>query len=147
MQYNACEMLKTPYFFKTFSSCWVFSWVFCMRVFVIGIWFYFTFIDFYYLSMFWDSLLYSLAFCGNQLFKSYHNSTDWLEYDAGSECGESQYKLLTVLNPFFAFFVYLYFTFIELLQGYFLSPSFENFLDEIYSFNRSFNLYIENSLV
>ena len=41
--------------------------------------------------------------CGNQLFEFYQNSTDWLPHDAGSGCGESQKRLVTVLYPFFSF--------------------------------------------
>ena len=71
-------------------------------------------------------------FCENQFFEFYRNSTDWLPHYAGSECGESRNRLQTVLYPFSSFFVYLYFTFIELLRGYFLSTCLANFLDKIY---------------
>ena len=60
-----------------------------------------VFIDFYYWSLFWDSLFYCLTFCRNQLFQFYRNSTDWLSHDAGSGCGRSRNKLLTVLYLFF----------------------------------------------
>ena len=86
--------------FLTHSS-WAFS---CMRFAVIWISFQFTFIEFYYWSLFWNSLLYCLAFCGNQLFEFYRNSTDWLPHDAGSGCGESRNRLITVLYSFLFLF-------------------------------------------
>ena len=105
----------------------------------------FTFIDFHYWGLFWDSLFYCLAFCGNQLFEFYRSSTDWLSHDAGSGCGESWNRLLTVLYLFF-FFVYLCFAFVWLFHGYLLRTFLVNFLDDIY-FNRSFNWYIGNFLI
>ena len=69
-------------------------------------------IHFYWFSygrLFWDSLLYCLAFCGNHLFEFYCNSTDSLPHDAGSGCGESRSRLLTVLYPFFFCLLVLYF--------------------------------------
>ena len=92
----------------THSSRWAFSWVFCMRFAVIQI-FWFTFIDFYYWSLFWDSLFYCVAFCRDHLFGFYRNSTDWLSHDVGSGCGESWNRLLTVLYPFFFCLLVLYF--------------------------------------
>ena len=74
-----------------------------MRFAVIRKSFQFTFIDFYYWSLFWDSLFYCLAFCGNLLFEFYRSSTDWLSHDGGSGCGESWNRLLTVLDLFFFF--------------------------------------------
>ena len=118
MQYNACEMLETAFFsFLTHSSCWGFLWVFCMRFAVIRISFQFAFIYFYYLTLYWDSLLYCLAFCRNQLFEFYRNSSDWLPHNAGSECGESRNRLLTVLYPFFFFFFCL------LVFYFYIAPS------------------------
>ena len=43
------------------------------------------------------------------LFEFYHTSTDWLPHDLGSGCGESQNRLLTVLQPFFFCLFILYF--------------------------------------
>ena len=50
-----------------------------------------------------------LAFCRNQLFKFYRNSMDWLPHYAGSGCGDSRIRLLTVLYLFFFCLHVLYF--------------------------------------
>ena len=95
--------------FLTHSS-WAFSWVFCMYFAVIWISFYpllVTFITCW--SLFWDSLLYCITYGGNQLFEFYRNSTDWLPHDAGSGCGESRNRLITVLYLFFFCLPDLYF--------------------------------------
>ena len=109
MRWHACITLMYNLLFLTHSSCWAFSWEFCMCFSVTRISFWFTFIDFYYWSLFRDSLLYWLAFCGNQFFKFYRNSTDWLPHDVGSGCGESRNRLLTVLYRFFFCLLVLYF--------------------------------------
>ena len=90
---------------------------------------YVTFWYFYYLvkcacgerlaSRLWNSFLFLTqssclgfpwAFCGNQLFEFYRNSTDWLQHDTGSGWGESPNTLLTVLYFFFfcLLVVYIY---------------------------------------
>ena len=60
----------------------------------------FTFIDFYYWILFFDSLLQCLLFCGNHLFYFYRDLTDWLPHDATSGCGDSQNRLQIVLHVF-----------------------------------------------
>ena len=45
-----------------------------------------------------------LAFCLNQLFEFYWDSSDWLSRDKGSGCGESRNRLQTVLYIDFCFF-------------------------------------------
>ena len=61
------------------------------------------------LCLFWDSLLYCLAFCGNQLFELYRNSTDCCHMMRDLSVGESRNRLLTVLYPFFLCLPALYF--------------------------------------
>ena len=99
--------------FLTHSS-WAFSWVFCMPFTVIWMLFLFTFIDSYYWSLFWVSLLYCLAFYGNYLLGFYCNSSDKL----------SQYLFLFYL-PVLYFYV-----------------STQVVVTIFTNFNRSFNLYI-----
>ena len=120
--------------FSTHSS-WGFSWVFCMRFAFIRIPFQFAFIDFCYWSLFWDSLLYCLVFCENQLFDIHRYSTDWLPHDvgSGSGCGKSRNRLLTVWYPFFIFFIYF---FCLLVLYFYVAPS--HLLFESFSCTRNF---------
>ena len=48
-------------------------------------------------------LLYCLAFCGNQSFEFYRNSTDLLPHDTGSGSGECRNSLQTVISFLFLF--------------------------------------------
>ena len=53
------------------------------------------------LCLFWDSLLYCLAFCGNQLFELFLSQFNWLlPHDAGSGCGGI---LEQITNSFISF--------------------------------------------
>ena len=87
---------------------WIFSWVFCMCFTVIWISLYFTFLDFYYWSLFWDSLLYCLTFCGNQLFEFCCNYIDWLSHYVGSGCGRGISEQIT--NSFVSFLLLFTYT-------------------------------------
>ena len=109
MRWNACiEIMKQLTIFNSLKLLGFFMRVlhaFCHHSNIILI----HLIDFYYWSLFWDSLLYCLAFCGNQLFEFYQNSSDWLPHDAGSGCRLSRSRLLTVLYLFFFYLLVLYF--------------------------------------
>ena len=52
----------------------------------------------FYWILFWDSLFQCFAFCGNQIFDFYWDSTDWLPCDEGSGCGESWNSLQTAFH-------------------------------------------------
>ena len=73
--------------FHVTHTSWGFLWIFCRRFIVFSILFLFSFIEFYYWSLSWDSLFYCFAFCGNDF---YCGSTDWLLHDAGPGCEESR---------------------------------------------------------
>ena len=88
-------------------------------------------------------MLYCLAFCGNQLFEFYRNSTDWLSHDVGSGCGESWNRLLTALYLFIFCLLVLCFC-VANSRVFFEYVSFINLL---INFNRCFNLYIGNFLI
>ena len=62
------------------------------------------------LSLFWDSLPYYLAFCGNQLFEFYRNPTDWLLHHAGSGCVKPRNRLLTGFYILSVLVLYFYVT-------------------------------------
>ena len=75
--------------FSTHSS-WAISWVFWICCDVIWKSFLFAFIDFITGACSEIPCFIVSLFCGNQLFESYCNSTDWLPHDAGSRCGKSR---------------------------------------------------------
>ena len=47
-----------------------------------------------------SAIFHRFVKCDIALFEFYRNSTDWLSHDAGSACGESRNRLLTVLYLF-----------------------------------------------
>ena len=81
--------------------------------------------------------VYCLAFCGNQSFEFYRNSTDWLPHDAGFGCGESQIANSFILSFFCLLVLYFY---IAPLRVFFEYVSCK-LINDI-NFNRSFNWYI-----
>ena len=96
------RLWKSFLFLSHSSRAW--SWVVCIRFAITWILISLTFIDFYCWSLFWDSLLYSLGFCGNRLFEFYGSSTDWLPPEVGSGCGELRSRLPAVSIPFLFLF-------------------------------------------
>ena len=95
-----------------------------------------------YWNLFWDSLLYCIAFYGNQFFEFYRNSTDWLPHDAESGCGESRNRLITVLYLFFLLFTWLLLLYSS-FAGIFWVRILQTFWMIFINFNRSLILHTE----
>ena len=126
--------------FLTHSS-WAFSGLFFMCLAVIWISFWLIFI-----TGVCSKIPCSIVSClKTPVLWIYYKSTDWLPHDVGYECQESRNRIVTVLYPFF--FCLLFFTFIQLLRGYFFSTFLANVLEIFINFNGSFDFFIGNFLI
>ena len=129
MQWNTCITLIKEV--TSFNSLYLSFFISVLHAFCCHLNIFLThFYRLYCWSLFWDSLLHCLAFCTNHLFHFYRSLPGLLPHGGGFACGESWSRLLTIYM--LSFFVYLYFTFMQLLCGYFLIRFLANFLDDIY---------------
>ena len=87
MRWNACISLMKE--LTIFSSPQLSFFMSVLHSFLL---FYFTFIDFYYWILFWNSLLQCLSFCGNQLFDFYQLTGCHVMRDLGVGILETGYK-------------------------------------------------------